>query len=373
MLRFAIALVCGLTFLSPVAAQAPPTRDIDLVLCLDVSGSMDPLIEAARQKLWDLVNTLARARPMPNLRVALYSYGSNAYPAQAGWVRKEFDFGTDLDQVFQKLNELKTPRTGPSNEYVARVCRDALRDLKWSAQADALKVLFVCGNEPATQDPTLKLADIAAQAVKQGVVINPIYCGSANDPDAQGWREFAGLAKGSFANIDHTQPVAIATPQDQKLAELSDALHTTYVPYGAAGGARLRFQMQQNEKSAELGRANLAARAIVQAGAFYDQAGWDLVDKVKRDKNFDVTKLKTDELPEAMKKLTPEGRVLYVREMEQKRATLQKQVEELAKQRDEFLRQETQRSTAAGQRRFDAVLGQMIRRQAAEKKIQIPE
>jgi hypothetical protein len=373
MFRFAVALVCGLTLLAPVAAQAPPARDIDLVLCLDVSGSMDPLIEAARQKLWDLVNTLARAKPTPNLRVALYSYGNNAYDAKAGWVRKELDFGTDLDMVFQKLNELKTPRTGPSNEYVARVCRDALRDLKWSAQADALKLLFVCGNEPASQDPTLKLADIAAQAVKQGVVVNPIYCGSANDADARDWREFAGLGKGSFANIDHTQPVAIATPQDPKLAELGAALHSTYVPYGKRGEARLRFQYEQNEKSAALGGANYASRAIVQAGALYDQAGWDLIDRVKKDKDFDLAKLPAEQLPEALKKLTPEGRVRYVQDKLKERETLQKQVAELARQREEYLRQEAQRNAAGTQRRFDAVLGQMIRRQAAEKKIQIPE
>ena len=50
---------------------------------------MDGLIESAKNKLWDIVNELARIKPTPNLRVALYSYGHNTYDPKAGWVRKE--------------------------------------------------------------------------------------------------------------------------------------------------------------------------------------------------------------------------------------------------------------------------------------------
>ena len=55
---------------------------VEVVLCLDVSSSMDGLIASAKQKLWDIVNDLARAKPTPELRVALYSYGNNAYDAE---------------------------------------------------------------------------------------------------------------------------------------------------------------------------------------------------------------------------------------------------------------------------------------------------
>ena len=45
-------------------------RDVDLVIALDVSSSMDGLIESAKQRLWDITNELAQARPVPALRVA---------------------------------------------------------------------------------------------------------------------------------------------------------------------------------------------------------------------------------------------------------------------------------------------------------------
>src|SRR5262249_32833751 len=87
---------------------APPAKHIDVVICLDVSNSMDGLIASAKAKLWDIVNGLAQAKPTPALRVGLYSYGNDGYDRNVGWVRKELDLTTDLDTLYQKLNGLTT-------------------------------------------------------------------------------------------------------------------------------------------------------------------------------------------------------------------------------------------------------------------------
>ena len=132
----------------PAPAKA---KDVDLVLCLDVSNSMDGLIDSAKIKLWDVVNELAKIKPTPNLRVGLYSYGHTQYPRESGWVRKDLDLTTDLDEVYAKLNALKT---NGGEEYVARVSKAALSGQTWSKDSGALKLIFVCGNEPANQDRT---------------------------------------------------------------------------------------------------------------------------------------------------------------------------------------------------------------------------
>jgi hypothetical protein len=387
MKRCAIVTLCAVTLLAlgaaartaadePAKAAADPkpapaemANDIDLVICLDTSNSMDGLIDAAKQKLWDLVNTMAKAKPTPRLRVALYSYGNDGYDKANGWVRKELDFGTDLDMVFKKLFDLKT-RGG--TEYVARVCRDALRDLKWSDRPDALKLIFVCGNEPANQDGVVSLAAAAELASKNGVTINPIYCGNADDGDARTWRELAGLARGRYANIDQSQRVAIATPFDKKLAELATAVNATYVPCTKEGEAKLKFQQEQTANSLKLGVSNAAGRVVTQNSPFYRQ-GWDLVEKLKTDKNFDVAKIPEKDLPENLRKLTPAERTTYVKDMLQKREAIQKQVDDLARQRDGYLREEQRRNATQAQKRFDSVLQQTIREQAKTKGIQSPE
>src|SRR4051812_16965416 len=195
----AVALAAGVAAV-PATAQDKPAAEkpaaprpaddakpIDLVLCLDVSGSMNGLIDSAKIRLWDIVNELARLKPTPKLRVALYSYGHNTYPVDKGWVRKDIDLTEDLDDVYRALNALTI---NGGTEYVARVTRAALTEQKWAEDPGSLKLVFVCGNEPADQDKEVPLDDVAAQARKQGVVINTIYCGPAANAEARGWEAY---------------------------------------------------------------------------------------------------------------------------------------------------------------------------------------
>ena len=65
---------------------------IDVVIALDVSGSMDGLIDSAKQRLWDIVSELGRAQPQPELRMAILSYGNPEYGSASGFVRVDLPF-----------------------------------------------------------------------------------------------------------------------------------------------------------------------------------------------------------------------------------------------------------------------------------------
>ena len=111
-------------------------RDVDVVIALDVSGSMEGLIESAKQRLWDITNELARARPVPALRVAILTYGNPTYGEQAGYVRVDLPFTADLDAVNATLFAF---RTDGGEEYVARAIQTSLDSLQWSPESDALR------------------------------------------------------------------------------------------------------------------------------------------------------------------------------------------------------------------------------------------
>src|SRR5262249_15719827 len=152
--------------------------------------------------------------------------------------------------------------------------------------------IFVCGNEPASQDPVVKLKDAAQLAQAKGVVINPIYCGHVNDNDARDWKEYAQLCGGRFNHIDQDRgAVAIATPHAKERAELSGKLNTTYVLFGALGKEKAANQAAQDENAARAGLGVAAARADSKAGRLYRNEDWDLVDRMKKDPKFDVKKV----------------------------------------------------------------------------------
>jgi hypothetical protein len=367
-----LPLLCLALAFTPAAraADPPAAKPIDLALCLDVSNSMDGLIASAKQRLWYIVNDLARAQPTPDLRVALYSYGNTGYDPKAGWVRKELDFTTDLDEVYRKLNGLTT-RGG--QEYVGRVSRDALQDLKWSSAADALKIVFVCGNEPASQDPQVQLADVAAQAKKQGVIVNTIYCGPAQHGHAADWQQFAVMAGGRFANIDQDRgAVAVATPFDKELAAISGKLNGTYLCYGVHGQQKAENQVAQDGLALQASEGAAAARTITKAGALYRNSEWDLVDKCKEDPKFDVTKLPPEQLPEEMRKLKPEERAAHIKKKAEERAAIQKHVAELTAKREAFLQELRKKEPNAADKAFDEAVRAMLCEQAAPKGITIP-
>jgi hypothetical protein len=137
----AAVVICAVFHANRSLAQdaKPATRDVDLVICLDVSGSMDGLLESAKVKLWNVVNELAKMKPTPNLRVGLYTHGGvgTGYNADRGWVKKELDLTTDLDEVYKRITPL---RTSGSTEYVARVSLYAIEEQPWSKQKDALRM-----------------------------------------------------------------------------------------------------------------------------------------------------------------------------------------------------------------------------------------
>ncbi len=344
---------------APVAtAVAAPERPIDLALCLDISGSMDGLIDAARQNLWSVVNDLATLQPAPRLRVALLTYGCSAHDKEVGWVKTEIGFTTDLDAVSEKLFALTT---NGGEEYVARVVKAATEQLDWSADPKALKLLFVAGNEAATQDPQHTTEIACRAAIAKGIVVNSIYCGNDQDQLAPAWRDVAKFADGQFAAIDHNKAVVIQTPFDEQLAALSTTINATYVPFGKAAGVWAANQVRQDGNASSLNVVAAAQRCQVKGSGLYDNRHWDLVDAC-RDPKFVLAEVKKEDLPEALRKLDLPALQAHVAEQQQKRDGIRKQIEALGKQREEFVQQKQREMEQSGL--FENAVLEAVRQQA---------
>lgn len=335
-------------------------RPVDLAICLDVSGSMEGLIHAARQNLWAVVNDLARLQPTPVLRVALLTYGCSAHDAEQGWVKVESGFTTDLDEVSRLLFALGT---NGGDEYVARVVQRALDSLQWSHDPQALKLLFVAGNEAATQDPKLDSAAAARAAIARGIVVNTIYCGNPLDELAPAWRAVAQAADGQFAAIDKDDATVIPTPFDEQLAALSTAMNATYVPYGAERQVWAANQAAQDGNAVGMNPAAAAERCQTKAGGLYWNAHWDLVDACE-DPKFELEKVRSADLPEQLRALSLEELRRHIATQRRERGAIREQVESIAGQRDAFLAAERARLGGAGQQRFETVVLEAVRQQA---------
>ena len=299
------------------------TQHVDVVIALDVSGSMSGLIESAKQRLWDIVNELGRAQPQPELRLAILSYGRPSYGPETGFVKINLPFTSDLDAVNETLFRFGT---SGGDEFVARVVNTSIKELDWSDDPNALRILFVAGNEAATQDPLITLQQATRFAANAGVVVNTIYCGSDNDSIAAGWREYATLTNGLYASIDqNTAAVAnIATPMDDELAKLNQELNDTYLAYGADGSRYRQNQLEQDENAGAMSSSAMASRVVTKAGRLYDSSDWDLVDAINGGKPLE--EVTTEDLPEEMRSMSTAEREAFVNEQSKKRDEIRARV-----------------------------------------------
>jgi hypothetical protein len=385
----AVALAVGAAL--PIRAEEPkpaaPAADvkaaegkpIDLVICLDISGSMDGLIASAKIQLWNVVNELARIKPTPNLRVGLYTYGATRYDPKKGWVHKDVDLTEDLDDVYKALNSLKT---GGGEEYVARVTKTAMDEQKWSTEKDALKIIFVCGNEPVDQDKQVHLDDVAAQAKKAGVVINTVYCKWGHDNEIAGWEDFSKKCGGRHVTIDQNKAakqVTVKTEFDAEIVKLGDDLNKTYVFYGKDGKAKADNQLAQDKNAATAAPSAPGAipapaieRSVTKAGGLYRNSTWDLVDKMK-EKDFDITKIKDEDLCDELRKMKPEERLPFLKKKAEERADLQKKITDLSAKRQKKIDEELAKTPKTdADKALDEAFKGVIRDQAKARGFEIP-
>ncbi|MFC1586705.1 VWA domain-containing protein [Planctomycetota bacterium] len=343
--------------------------DVDLVICLDCSGSMSGLINLAREKIWEMINEFAKAKPHPNLRVALYNFGGNAAP-ENGHVIQMTNLTVDLDKVYEKLFALKT---NGGTELVGRVLHESLEKLNWSKQPNALKIIFVAGNESANQDKTYNYLEMAGKAIESGTIVNAFYCGNPGDNIAPEWEQIAKRADGSYHAINQNDRIMAqlgAAPQDENLRKLNGRINSTYLPFGEGGAKAKEAQIAQDNNAKTQSKNAYAQRACSKANGMYRNSLWDLVDAMKEEK-FDLEKIKDEELPEEMQKMTLVERKAHIQKKTEERTQIQKEILQLSKDRQEWVKQELKR--LGKEDTFGKILTKMIREQAKTKNFEFEE
>jgi hypothetical protein len=349
--------------------QAPKKARIQIALLLDTSSSMDGLIEQAKTQLWKIVNELATAQrggQRPEIQVALYQYGTPSLGAATGYIRQLAEFTGDLDKVSEALFAL---RTNGGDEYCGTVIQKAVTQLQWSDGKD-YKAIFIAGNEPFTQGQVDYKA-ACKEAITKGIVVNTIFCGGAEEGIQTSWKDGADLADGAYMSINQNQAIVrIAAPQDKELLELNAKLNKTYLAYGAEGARNLGRQAAQDKLAAEAAADVAVTRVQAKAGGVYRNEGWDLVDATQAGK-VKLEEVKEAELPEEMKKMTPEQQKAFVAEKGKERTAIQEQIVKLGKERDAYILAEQKKQSQPGATNTldNAILG-AIRGQAQKADLQ---
>ncbi|MEO6723485.1 MAG: hypothetical protein ABIN67_24170 [Ferruginibacter sp.] len=313
---------------------------IQVAILLDVSNSMDGLIEQAKAQLWNMVSVMGKAKCdnlAPQIEIALYEYGRPNNDIKEGYVKQLSEFTSDLDKLSQTLFNIKT---NGGDEYCGFVMHTSLTRLNWDTSTANYKVIFIAGNEDFLQG-NVSYTKACAEAKRKGVIINTIYCGDKMQGVQEHWNVVGECGGGSFTNINQDSELDdMVTPYDSVLFSLNEKLNSTYIAYGYAGKSNLAMQADVDQKNYSMNKSVAAKRVAVKGKKeLYKNATWDLVDANESDSTF-FAKVDMKTLPDSLQKKTRTELKQIATKKNTERGNIQKDIVGINTKREDYIKTE---------------------------------
>jgi von Willebrand factor type A domain-containing protein len=304
-------------------------HQIDVVFAVDTTGSMGGLLDGAKQTVWSIASHIKQVDPDASIRIGLVAYKD----VGDEYITKPFKLTTDLDAMYAELMSYTAAGGGDTPENVDAALNDALHTMQW--RTGAKKMVFVVGDAPpASRGDVPRFDVLARQASESGITINTIRCGVDSNTQLA-FSRIAELGGGEFSTIEQDGGVQkVATPYDDRINTIQAEIDGTNVIYGD-DGVRARYEAKMASGAAA------APAAKADRAAYYTKGGYKAADDLVggfADGTVAIESVDPAALPEPMRgkdkaeiKAELESRVA-------KRKQLTEQAQRLAKQREDYLK-----------------------------------
>lgn len=347
---------------------------MEMVFVLDTTGSMGGLLTGAKERIWGIINEVMQTSSLSSVRVGLVAYRDRGDQ----YVTQVLPLTDDLDKVFSTLMEYEAEGGGDEAENVRRALAEGVARAGWAqASTRNAQILFLVGDAPphdyADEPNPLTTADLA---VKQGIIVNTIQCGTSATTK-QVWQAIARRGQGQYFLIPLDGGVqTISTPYDEQLSQLGNRLGGTYVAYGGGAGAEgesyraLRkemsdkFELSVATRTARSSAADRSVNKALNSKAYFG----DLLQDIENG-STKLESVKTDDLPSELQKLSVEERAKEIEKRLAERAEIRKQILALSRQRSEYTAAEQKKHNGGARNGFDVAVSAALREQLAKKGI----
>lgn len=326
----------------------PEKPQVEVVFVLDSTSSMSGLIDAAKQNIWSIATTLASAQPEPELQLGLVTFRDKG----DRYITRVKDLTQDIDQLYLSLMETRAEGGGDMPEHLNQALYDAVHNVSWSQNPEAYQVIFLVGDAPAHMDydDDVPFTETLKVAQSKGIVVNAIQAGQQSVTREQ-FQQIAALSQGEFFQVSQSgDSVAIHTPYDTSIAELSAQLDQARLYYGdAEKKARQKEKIAASDKLSEeasvVARVRRALYNATTAGGSNYADEQELLEDLERGK-VALADVPEAELPEPFQALSPAQRADKVAELSAERQSLKAELESLSRQRSDFISEQLEDASA---------------------------
>lgn len=362
---FALALLA--LPITSTLSQAVARPTVEVAFVLDTTGSMGGLLEGAKRKIWSIATSVVDTNPDADIRIGLVAYRDIGDE----YVTKTFDLTTDIQDIYANLLELKARGGGDWPESVNEALDVAVNKLQWTNGNDVRRIVFLVGDAPPHMDyaQDTKYPKTLVVAKQRDIVVNAVLAGSARDTERV-WQDIAQRGDGRFIPIpqDGGELVVIETPYDDDIIILQKEINGTVIPYGPQ-----TQQKRVEEKTRQLSQVAAAAPASASDMASYLNkrskisseaitGDGDLVSAVASGRAT-LGSVKDDELPDELRKLSPEQRKAELDRRTQARKALNEKLAALVQKRDAFVTEAKRKTAPAKTSSFDRAVEDTLKAQ----------
>jgi Mg-chelatase subunit ChlD len=257
----------------PDASSAPR---LDVVFCVDTTGSMSDEIGVVKRKMREMVANIAVGDPTPDVRFGLVIYRDRGDE----YVTKRYDLTSDIDAVVEYINGIQATGGNDYPESMNEALHVAVQEMNWDPGAGVGRSIFLIADAPPHLDyeNDYDYRDEATEALGKGIVIDTIGCSGLEEKDQSLFEEIANIASGSFELLTYMREYVKADGEKGVVMSAGGELYALTTPAASdewREGATVLARRGQAEKLAE----GDAAEGVVTGGLV---VGRDLRAKTSR-------------------------------------------------------------------------------------------
>jgi len=331
-------------------AKPHPTKNAEIVFCLDATGSMSGLIGTAKEKIWDIVSELAQDNAIDTLKLGMVFYRDRG----DDFVTKQIAMTSDLDEVYSDLLNIQAAGGGDSPESVNQALYESITNMQWSTNNATYKTVFVVGDCPPHMDyqDDVKYIESCKIAAKKGITINTIKLGNSCLEAITHFKNMAQCTNGEFLRLDqNANDYVIATPYDEDINRLSRNIDDSRLYYGSKAEQEANYDKKAKSMAVYIrgsATANSARAEYKQSKAGQKSAYGtkEIINDFETGK-LELDEIEDDKLPELLQGKTVSEKTTILKDLSKKRNADTKALRQLLDKKKAYIKsQENKDSTS---------------------------
>lgn len=192
MKQMLLSILCTTALLLAHPSQAQDTPRLDVAFLLDATGSMGDEIDAVKDKIRDMISTIALGDPAPAVRFGIVAYRDRGDT----YVTTIYPLTDNIDEIVDNLDRIEADGGGDYAESLTEALHATVHDLNWDMEAKVSRLVFLIADAPPHLDypDDYDYVEEYQMAQEKGIAVHAI---GASGLDEEGERIFNEIAAGT--------------------------------------------------------------------------------------------------------------------------------------------------------------------------------